>query len=198
MPRHYQHPSAHAYDRHGHNDFHLNPVSQAHASRSSFASYAGSEAYKPLVHNQEASKLVAADQRLKTRIRILKLISRVAALLLSLATLVPISMTLVKFLLTRNTYFTVDGKERTAWAQDTITWYTYMYFGVSLLSFIFNLIVVIAYCCGVDKANKAASLSSWWTTSVMVGHVLVWIVSAALYRFGKEPVLGKFRDLWGW
>jgi hypothetical protein len=31
-----------------------------------------------------------------------------------------------------------------------------------------------------------------------VGHVLIWIVGVAIYRYGKQPVGGRFRDLWGW
>jgi hypothetical protein len=98
---------------------------------------------------------------------------RVIALIMSITTLVPITMTLVKFLLTKNTTFVVDGKERTAWAADTITWYTYMYFGVSLISATFNLAIVIAYCRGVKKANNVADVASWWGYIVLLGHVAV-------------------------
>ncbi|KAM0723564.1 hypothetical protein Q7P37_000551 [Cladosporium fusiforme] len=138
------------------------------------------------------------DKRLKYRIRVLRLISRILALGISTATLVPLIMTLVKFLRTKDVYFLVNGKERTAWPQDPITWYTWMYFGVSLISFVFNLGTIIAYCKGTDKANSISSIASWWTTAVLVGHVIVWAVGTVLYRYGKEPVKGKFRDLWGW
>jgi hypothetical protein len=160
------------------------------------------DAYKPIashpVHDQEISILEAADQRLKQRIRVLRLVSRVIALVLSFATLVPQTMTLAKFLMTKNEFFVVDGQERTAWAKDSRAWYTYMYFGVSLTSFVFDLAIVVSYCRGIKKANKVAAIATWWITTVQVGHVVVWIVSAAIYRYGKIPVDGKFRDLWGW
>lgn len=140
----------------------------------------------------------AADQRLKQRIRILKLISRVVAFIISLVTLVPLAMTVAKFLLTKDEQFTVNGQERTAWAADSITWYTFMYFGVSLISCLFNFAILVAYWRGVKQANNVASIASWWSHTVLVGHVLIWIVSAAIYRYGREPVDGKFRDLWGW
>lgn len=183
-------------------DVHLKPMLSAQASPYSHASWTNGKPYKPIASeaplSDEYTLSQAADQRLKHRIRVLKLISRVIALLLSLATLAPITMTLVKFLLTRNTTFVVDGQERTAWAAESITWYTYMYFGVSLISCVFNLAIVIAYCRGIKKANNVASVAGWWSNTVLGCHVLVWIVSVALYRYGKEPVAGKFRDLWGW
>lgn len=138
------------------------------------------------------------DQRLKYRIRVLRLVSRILALGLSFATLVPLVMTLVKFFQTKDDYFTVNGKTRTAWPQDPITWYTWMYFGVSLISFVFNFFTIVAYWRGTDKANKVSSVASWWTTAVLIFHIIVWAIGTVVYRYGKEPVGGKFRDLWGW
>ena len=73
-----------------------------------------------------------------------------------------------------------------------------MYFGVALTSFVFDLAIVLAYCRGTKEANQVAAIATWWSTTVQVVHVVVWIVSAAVYRYGKVPVDGKFRDLWGW
>jgi hypothetical protein len=151
-----------------------------------------------MVYYDETDLLEAADQRLKYRIRVLRLVSRVVSLILSITTLVPLAMTVAKYLSTRDVYFNVAGTERTAWSQDTIAWYTYMYFGVSLTSFTFDILVVVAYWHGIKKANRMAAVASWWTTIVLVGHVLIWIVGVAIYRYGKQPVGGRFRDLWGW
>lgn len=190
------------FNDHTQGNVHLKPMMNAQVSAYSSNSFSSQEPYKPIASDvsldNDYNLQQGADQRLKYRIRILKLISRIIALVLSLTTLVPLAMTLAKFFLTKGTTFVVDGKERTAWAHDSITWYTYMYFGVSLVSFVFNLIIVAAYWRGIKRANNIASIASWWSTTVLVGHVLIWIVSAALYRYGKEPVDGKFRDLWGW
>jgi ABC-type glycerol-3-phosphate transport system permease component len=181
---------------------HLKPMPNAQVYAYSGASYTTQDPYKPVASDPYQSDAFtiqqATDDRLKYRIRILKLISRVVALILSVTTLAPLAMTLAKFFSTKDTLFVVDGQQRTAWAHDSITWYTYMYFGVSLVSFVFNLVIVAAYWRGIKKANNVASVASWWSTTVLVGHVLVWIVSATLYRYGKEPVNEKFRDLWGW
>jgi len=174
----------------------------ARSTASSFQNDDDDNAYNPIasytVHNQETKVFDAADQRLKQRIRTLKLLSRLLALVLSLATLVPLAMTLAKYLTTKNDFFDVNGQERTAWAHDSQSWYTYMYFGVALVSFVLDLATVIAYCRGIKKANNAAAVATWWGASVQVGEVVIWIVGAAVYRHGKEPVDSKFRDLWGW
>jgi hypothetical protein len=181
---------------------HLKPMPQGQAPAYFCSSITNEDPYQPIAPDpSQVSKhdhLQAVDRRLKYRIRVLRLISRSIAFILSLTTLVPLALALAKFLSTKDTYFTVDGKERTAWAHDSITWYTYMYFGVSLVSFVFNLAIMTAYWRGIKKANIVASVATWWTSTVLVGHVLIWAVSAALYRYGKAPVGGKFRDLWGW
>jgi hypothetical protein len=198
MSRPYYTPDGHRYNSHASSSISLKPMLQNQAPIHFTGSSFNNEPYKPISSNPESNSLETADQRLKSRIRILKLVSRIIALVLSLATLIPLTMTLAKFLMTKNEMFTVNGQERTAWAKDSMTWYTYMYFGVALTSFVFDLAIVVAYCRGVKKANKVAAVATWWSTAVQVGHVLVWIVGAAIYRYGKEPVDERFRDLWGW
>jgi hypothetical protein len=39
---------------------------------------------------------------------------------------------------------------------------------------------------------------SYWTYAVWTVQIVVWAVSAGVYRYGREPVDGKFKDLWGW
>lgn len=88
--------------------------------------------------------------------------------------------------------------KRTAWAHDTITWYTYMYFSISAISFILNFIILLSYIRSVKTANSASTFSSVWTWTITLTHIGIWIASVVIYRYGKEPVNGKFRDLWGW
>jgi hypothetical protein len=204
MSKPYYSPDGHRYNSHASSsNISLKPMLQNQAPLPSTRSSFNNDTYNPVassnpVQDQETSPLTTADQRLKRRIRVLKLVSRIIALVLSLATLIPLATTLTKFFETKDEVFVVDGQERTAWAKDSRAWYTYMYFGVALTSFVFDLVVVVAYCRGVKKANTVAAVATWWSTTVQVGHVLIWIVSAAVYRYGKEPVGGKFRDLWGW
>ncbi|KAK3697625.1 hypothetical protein LTR37_017363 [Vermiconidia calcicola] len=143
-------------------------------------------------------RLEARDAKLKQRIRQLRLISRSLAVFLSAATVVPLAMTLVKFFQTRDPYFSVDGEQRTAWAAETHTWYTYMYFGIALVSCVVDTLVLVFYCRGVKSANAVSQVAGYWSGALFVGHVVVWTISVAIYRYGKELVDGSFQNLWGW
>lgn len=141
-------------------------------------------------------------QHLKARIRRLRAISRILAFLISVAVFVPITLTLHKFLTTQNVYHDVtrpDGStiSRTAWAKDSKTWPTWMYFFVAGVSVLLNFIILFAYKFGVDHANRAAYIATTFTWIVMIGNLVVWSVAASLYRTEKDKD-GKSNDLWGW
>ncbi|KAI7186920.1 hypothetical protein D0869_07193 [Hortaea werneckii] len=158
--------------------------------------------YQPLtphaITDAELQRIIARDRRVKLWIRILKFLERVLSLILSILTLIPVVMTLVKFFQTRDIYFTVDGTQRTAWAKNSITWYTYLYTAVAGISCLFNTAIILAYISGVRRANTVGDVASKWEYLVQGSQIIVWAVSAGIYRYGREPVDGKFRDLWGW
>ncbi|KAL2356283.1 hypothetical protein BJ546DRAFT_597657 [Cryomyces antarcticus] len=138
--------------------------------------------YDQVLHDDSSDQLYGLqkrDESIKQRIRILKLFSRIAAAVVSAVTFVPMTMTLVKYLQTKDTYHSVGGASRTAWAVNTTTWPTYMYFSVAAASLLFNSAVVFAYLRGVQQANRASSV-------------------AGLFRYAKQPHGGQFQDLWGW
>lgn len=156
-------------------------------------------AYQPLEpsvsrQSQEYQALEAADSKLKRYIRILRVVSRTFAVILSAATVVPLVITVIKFLQTRNQTITVDGEQRTAWASGTVTIYTFVYLGISAVSLILNSAILIAYCRSVKKANAAASVASWFNIAVIVGHVAIWVAGVIIYMYGKDNSAGK--DLW--
>ncbi|KAI7551467.1 hypothetical protein KC331_g2531 [Hortaea werneckii] len=158
--------------------------------------------YQPLtpyaITDAELQRIEARDRRMKIWIRILKFLERILSLILSILTLIPLVMTLIKFLQTRDIYFTVDGTQRTAWAKNSITWYTYLYTAVAGISCLFNAAVILTYISGVQRANAVGDVASKWEYLVQGSQIIVWAVSAGIYRYGREPVDGKFRDLWGW
>ena len=165
-----------------------------HNSTSSYNPVPGASHADPSI-----ARLSSRGATLKHRIRLFKAISRLLATVLSLATFLPLAMTLVKFFETRNETLTVNGEERTAWAAGTITWYAYLYFGVATVSLVLNSAILIAYCRSVKRANTVADVADWWSYLQYAVEVLVWIASVAIYRYGKEPNdEGKFKDLWGW
>jgi hypothetical protein len=139
-------------------------------------------------------------QALKYRIRMLRLISRILATIISIAVLVPISLTLAKFLQTQNIYKEVNGVKRTAWSKTTKTWPTYMYFSIAASSFVLNFSSLIGYFRSVKTANLLSTMATWFSAIVLAANIIVWAVAAAIYRYEKGVVndLGKHDDLWGW
>jgi len=123
------------------------------------------------------------DQKLKWRIRQLKFVSRIATAVASLATFIPLAMTMVKFQQTRDVYVTVNGQSRTAWANNSITWPMYMFFAISLISLVLNIAIITAYSRDIVTANKVASVASGFSIINLVGHGIVWIVATTLYRY---------------
>ena len=136
------------------------------------------------------------------RIRKLRIISRTLALFISIAVLIPIALTLHKFLSTRTIYRTVtlpsgQSISRTPWARDTRAWPTYMYFGVAAVSVLLNFATIFSYTFGVERANVASVITSTFSWVNMVGNFVVWCVAVGVYRAEKDKN-GKSNDLWGW
>ncbi|KAJ4984769.1 hypothetical protein SVAN01_09727 [Stagonosporopsis vannaccii] len=141
------------------------------------------------------------DTHLKALIRRFRLISRILSTLISIGVLVPLTMTVIKFLTTQNTYRTVTTPSgttsRTAWHHDSRTWPTYSYFGVALLSTLLNFATVCSYAVSVSRANAVSVLTSTFSWIDMLGNLVVWAVAASVYRAEKDKG-GKNDDLWGW
>ena len=182
--------------------YNLKPVGNAETT--SLAGYSDgshrpvSQPYTYYSGGAELERLSTKDEKLKSHVRILRLISRILSVIVSGATVAPLAYTLIKFFQTRNQIIIVDGEQRTAWASGTIAWYTYLYFGVSTTSFILYSAVLIAYCFGgVKKANKTSTFSGIWSGVIMVFHIVIWAISIAIYRYGKIPKDGRSTDLWG-
>ncbi|KAI9680242.1 MAG: hypothetical protein M1822_007241 [Bathelium mastoideum] len=148
-------------------------------------------------HDEIFGRIQARDKKLKYRIRVLKVLSRFLSLILSLATLAPLSLTLQKFLSTRDVLIPVNGVPRTAWSASPKTWPMYMYITLAAISTVLNLIILLAYLRSIRQANRASAVASVFESVVLVGHVAIWAAGAALYRVGKDE--GEHaRDLWGW
>ena len=132
----------------------------------------------------------------------MRVISRVVGLVISIATLVPITMTLHKFLTTQHIFKTITDPNgnlitRTAWAKDSKVWPTWMYFVAAAITVLLNLGILISYKFSVEKANRVAMVASIFTWFVLVSNLVVWCVAATLYRTEKDKN-GKSNDLWGW
>ncbi|KAF2399995.1 hypothetical protein EJ06DRAFT_530774 [Trichodelitschia bisporula] len=152
---------------------------------------------------EQVQRLETVDQALKRRIRILRLVSRVLATGLSIAAFVPIAMTTAKFLTTKDVLREAPAPGGTTvlrgpWAKESKTWPTHMYLGIAVTSLVCNLGTMVGYVFGgVRGANIMAAAEGYFSMSVILGNLIVWIIAAAVYR--KEKGLdGKNNDLWGW
>lgn len=136
------------------------------------------------------SQLTNNQQHLKRSIRILKLVARLIALVLAIATGAQETVTLHTYLTTHSTIRSGRGP----WALETSLWPTLMLLIISFLTIIFSFLTILAYLrYGVKAANKAHQTGFVFEMVVEAGHVLVWIIVAVLYRVGKTG-----HDLWGW
>ena len=128
-------------------------------------------------------------QKLKTTIRILRFISRLAATAIAIVTASQEAVTFSTYLKTRNTQR--DG--RGPWAKETSLWPTIMLLAISAITAILGFLIVIAYLFSIKKANTISSVQSGASMVIELAHIIIWIIVAILYRVGKT---GK--DLWGW
>ncbi|KAH0537263.1 hypothetical protein FGG08_005925 [Glutinoglossum americanum] len=143
--------------------------------------------------DEHLEALQRKDTKLKKRIRILRIVSRICTAIFSTVVAVMMGMSIHKFSSTKNIY--ING--RTAWAKNTKLWPTVMLFSVAAVTVTFNLIILVAYLRSVKTANRVSTVSSIFGVLVFGGHVVVWVSAAALYRYGKDTN-GVHNDLWGW
>ncbi|KAI9677856.1 MAG: hypothetical protein M1829_002353 [Trizodia sp. TS-e1964] len=135
------------------------------------------------------------DELLKRRIRMMRAFSRVASAILAAAILGIMARTLQQYYTSRNV--SIDGQ--TPWAKDTKLWPTLMLFIIAVVTFVLNAFILLAYCCSVAAANRTSSWATVVTILLSVGHIVVWVVVAVVYRLSREDgVTGPARDLWGW
>ncbi|TVY27864.1 hypothetical protein LHYA1_G003072 [Lachnellula hyalina] len=129
------------------------------------------------------------DVKLKTTIRILRFVSRLAATAIAIVTASQEAVTFATYLKTRNTQR--DGRK--PWATETSLWPTIMLLVISAITAILGLMIVIAYLISIKKANAISSVQTVASVIIEITHIIIWIIVAILYRVGKT---GK--DLWGW
>ncbi|KAI9799160.1 MAG: hypothetical protein M1833_004200 [Piccolia ochrophora] len=140
-------------------------------------------------------RLQTSDEKLKRTIRILRILSRCATAVLSAVIVGLMAVTVSRYLSTRNE---IAGG-RGPWADNTQLWPTIMLFTIAGISLVLNLFILVAYCFSIRAANRTAIVSSVFTGGIFVIGLVVWIVVAALYKYGKDHKTdGVHRDLWGW
>ncbi|KAJ4347679.1 hypothetical protein N0V95_005222 [Ascochyta clinopodiicola] len=193
-----QHLLAYSAPPSGHQPHQSSPLKPLHLATHTDYHHgqASSEKFADLQHAQQE------DAHLKARIRRFRILSRILSFLISIGVLIPITLTLTKFLHTRTIHHDVtlaDGTthSRTAWAKDSRAWPTYSYFGVAATSTLLNFSTIFSYRFGVSKANSVSYVSSVFGWGVMLGNFVVWCVAAEVYRGEKDKhgkSCGEFGD----
>ncbi|EKD16732.1 hypothetical protein MBM_05201 [Drepanopeziza brunnea f. sp. 'multigermtubi' MB_m1] len=130
-----------------------------------------------------------AVQKLKSRIRYLRLLSRLAGTAIAIAIVAQEGQTLYAFYTTHTTIRSGRGP----WAKETQLWSSLLMFCLSLITALLGVGMVIAYYFSIKAANTIAGVQVGIVIVVDVGHLVVWIVVAVAYRVAKNG-----RDLWGW
>jgi len=136
-----------------------------------------------------SEELQRKDMQLKSRIRYLRLISRLAATSIAFATASQEGLTLHSFLTTHD----VTRGGRGPWARDTQLWSSILLFSISVITVFLGIIMILAYCISIKAANSVSSLQSKFAIAIEVGHIAMWIGVAVAYRVAKNG-----HDLWGW
>ncbi|TVY59565.1 hypothetical protein LSUE1_G009726 [Lachnellula suecica] len=130
------------------------------------------------------------DTAYKKRIRILRFFSRAFSLILNGVMMGTMSFSLAKYYLTRNHLI---ASNQHPWITPTKVWPSFMLLGIATVTFFMNLITLLAYCCGVNAANRVNSVTGVLGYIFLFAHFAAWIVAAGLYRMARD---GK--DLWGY
>lgn len=171
----------------------LKPLMMADTASVS-SGYSVTTEYKPVRSEKrepvDYERVEAKDLRLKQRIRKMKFVSRLLTVIIDAITIVPLIMTVVKYLQTRMNRYT--------WPNNAQAWYTYETLGVSGVSLILDTIVLFMYCQGVRTANRASSVAGKWASVAVVIHLAVWTASLTVYKYGSLPKNGQNNDLWGY
>jgi len=129
------------------------------------------------------------SQKLKSRIRYLRLLTRLAGTAIAITTAVQEGQTIRTFLTTRNEIR--DG--RGPWSKETQLWSSIMMFSLSVITTVFGIGIVCAYFFSIKAANSISDIQGRISIVADIGHLAVWIGIAVAYRVAKNG-----RDLWGW
>ncbi|KAF3926695.1 hypothetical protein ABW21_db0203584 [Orbilia brochopaga] len=133
---------------------------------------------------QLAQKIVKSQKRTNN----LRVLERVINLLASGTIVGIMSYTLERLIVTQNQKINGTGPFGT----NPKLWPTYVLLSVGCVSFLFNLSVLLAYCCGRRAADKVATGQTYVRLLSPIGHLIVWGTTAGSFNLASNG-----RDIWG-
>ncbi|KAK6347108.1 hypothetical protein TWF696_007187 [Orbilia brochopaga] len=133
----------------------------------------------------QLAQKIAKGQKRTNNLRVLE---RVINLVASGTILGIMGYTLDRLIVTQNQQVNGTGP----FGSNPKLWPTYVLTSVSGITFLFNLSVLIAYCCGRRAADKVASGSTYVRLLSPIGHLIVWGTTA-----GSFNIASNGQDVWG-
>ncbi|KAK2803577.1 hypothetical protein FQN51_003339 [Onygenales sp. PD_10] len=145
-------------------------------------------------HEKSTEKENAKDLKVKTRVRMAKMLLRGVSFGCSLIILSLLGASFVIFNATKNL---ASRNGLFAWAPQTNPWPQIVLLVVASISLILCVVVFIGYCRGGHRrAEKVAVYYTVFGAFVFVFTVVMWVVAAAVLQNSKQSSNNK--DLWGW
>jgi len=119
----------------------------------------------------------------------LRLVSRIASLILGAFMVGSLSYSLATYFLTKDK---IIAGNLHPWATPTKLWPTYMLLATSVISFLLSIITIGTYMCGVGAANKTDSITSKVGYVMLAARLVAWAVATGLFKMASTG-----NDLWG-
>lgn len=133
-------------------------------------------------------------QKIKTRVRMAKMVLRGVNFSCSLIVLSMVSTT---FMIFNATKALPARNGLPAWAPKTNPWPQIVVLSISGVSLFFSIVVIAAYCRGGHRrAEKVAVYYTMFAMGYFVFSIIMWLVGAAVLQGTKANSGGT--DIWGW
>ncbi|KAK4997031.1 hypothetical protein LTR66_003488 [Elasticomyces elasticus] len=145
-------------------------------------------------HEEDTEKVQAQDLKVKTRVRMAKMLLRGVNFSCSLIVL---SMLATTFAIFNATKAIPPRNNLPPWASGTKTWPQTTLLVIACVSLLLSMIVFYAYVRGGHKrAEKVAVYYSVFAVAFFVFSIVMWGVGAGILNSSKQN--GNGQDLWGW
>ncbi|EGD85478.1 hypothetical protein H112_06382 [Trichophyton rubrum D6] len=146
------------------------------------------------IHEKDAEEENAKDLKIKTRVRLSKILLRGVNLSCSLIVLALLAQSFIIFRATRH----LESRNGlTPWDPNTNAWPQILILVLTSINMFLSLVVLWNNCCG--KKRRAEKVNVYYTLfagGFFVFTVIMWVIAAGLLQNSKDSGNGK--DLWGW
>lgn len=143
---------------------------------------------------EKTEKQQANDLKIKTRVRMAKMVLRGVNFSCSLIVLSMVSTTFTIFNATKSL---PNRNGLPAWSPNTNPWPQIVVLSVAAVSLFFSVVVMAAYCKGGHRrAEKVAVYYTMFAMAYFVFSIIMWLIGAAVLQGTKANTGGQ--DIWGW